>query len=262
MFAGVFGHGRGMPLHRHLTREGARRLFPSLRGDVTTGAIRYYDGQVDDARLVVTLARTAASLGAAMVTSARAVGFLRQAREVVGVRVRDMEARPGDPDAEFEVRARTVIAATGVWSDDMSRMLGDVGVRPGFRVRASKGVHLVVPRIAITGEAGLILRTPTSVLFVIPWGGHWIIGTTDTDWELDRSHPAASARDIQYILDQVNPCWTGRCRRTTSRACTPACARCSPARPTPPPSCPASTRWSSRCWACCWSPAASTRRTG
>jgi glycerol-3-phosphate dehydrogenase len=65
-------------------------------------------------------------------------------------------------------------------------------------------VHLVVPRSAITGEAGLILRTPTSVLFVIPWGGHWIIGTTDTDWKLDRSHPAASARDIRYLLDQVN----------------------------------------------------------
>ena len=97
-----------------------------------------------------------------------------------------------------------MVAATGVWSDDMSQMLSDVGVRPGLRVRASKGVHLVVPRSAITGEAGLILRTPTSVLFVIPWGGHWIIGTTDTDWQLDRSHPAASARDIRYLLDQVN----------------------------------------------------------
>ena len=99
-----------------------------------------------DARLVVTMARTAASLGAAVVTSARAVRFLREAREVIGVRVRDMEAAPGSPDAEFDVRARTVIAAAGVWTDDMSRMLGDVGVRPGFRVRASKGVHLVVPR--------------------------------------------------------------------------------------------------------------------
>ncbi|MFB9238980.1 glycerol-3-phosphate dehydrogenase/oxidase [Plantactinospora siamensis] len=203
-FAGLFGQGRGMPLHRHLTREGARRLFPSLRPDVTAGAIRYYDGQVDDARLVVTLARTAASQGAAVVTSARAVGLVRQAREVTGVRVRDMEAPAGAPDAEFEVRARTVIGATGVWSDDMSRMLGDVGLRPGMRVRASKGVHLVVPRSAITGEAGLILRTASSVLFVIPWGGHWIIGTTDTDWRLDRAHPAASARDIDYLLDQVN----------------------------------------------------------
>jgi glycerol-3-phosphate dehydrogenase len=136
-----------------------------------------------------------------VVTSARVTGFVREAREVVGVRIRDLEA-PDEP--EFEVRARTVVAATGVWSDDMSRMLSDVGVRPGMRVRASKGVHLVVPRSAITGEAGLILRTPTSVLFVIPWGGHWIIGTTDTDWHLDRSHPAASARDIRYLLDQVN----------------------------------------------------------
>ncbi|HEX5540512.1 MAG TPA: glycerol-3-phosphate dehydrogenase/oxidase [Micromonospora sp.] len=203
-FAGVVGGGRGMPLHRHLSREGARRIFPSLRADQISGAIRYYDGQVDDARLVVTLTRTAASLGAAVVTSARAVGLLRQAREVTGVRVRDMEAAPGSPDAEFEVRARTVIAATGVWTDDLSRMLGDVGVRPGLRVRASKGVHLVVPRSAITGDAGLILRTPTSVLFVLPWGGHWIIGTTDTDWRLDRSHPAASARDIDYLLNQVN----------------------------------------------------------
>ncbi len=201
VFAGLFGTGRGMPLHRHLTRDGARHLFPSLRADKIAGAIRYFDGQVDDARLVVTLARTAASLGAAVVTSARVTGFLREARQVVGVKVRDLED-PGSP--EFEVRARTVVAATGVWSDDMSRMLNDVGVKPGLRVRASKGVHLVVPRSAITGDAGLILRTPTSVLFVIPWGGHWIIGTTDTDWELDRSHPAASARDIRYLLDQVN----------------------------------------------------------
>jgi glycerol-3-phosphate dehydrogenase len=200
-FAGIFGSGRGMPLHRHLTRDGARHLFPSLRADKIAGAIRYFDGQVDDARLVVNLARTAASLGAAVATSARVVGFVREARQVVGVRVRDLESPNEEP---FEVRARTVVAATGVWSDDMSQMLSDVGVRPGFRVRASKGVHLVVPRSAITGEAGLILRTATSVLFVIPWGGHWIIGTTDTDWQLDRAHPAASARDIRYLLDQVN----------------------------------------------------------
>jgi glycerol-3-phosphate dehydrogenase len=203
-FAGLLGGGRGMPMHRHLSRGAARRLVPSLRTDVLTGAIRLYDGQVDDARLVVTLARTAASLGAAVATSTRAVGILRHAREVIGVRVRDLEAPPGAPDAEFEVRARTVIAATGVWSDDISALLGDAGVRVGLRVRASKGVHLVLPRSAITGDAGLVLRTDTSVLFVIPWGGHWIIGTTDTDWRLDRAHPAASARDIDYLLHQVN----------------------------------------------------------
>ncbi|HEY3010618.1 MAG TPA: glycerol-3-phosphate dehydrogenase/oxidase [Micromonosporaceae bacterium] len=196
-FAGLVGRGRGMPLHRQLSRTGARRVFPSLREDAISGAIRYYDGQVDDARLVVTLARTAASLGAAVASSVRAVGLLRHAREVTGVRVRDMET-----GEEIDVLARTVISAAGVWSNDISALLPDA--RPGLRVRASKGVHLVVPRSAITGDAGLILRTPSSVLFVIPWGGHWVVGTTDTDWRLDRDHPAASARDIAYLLNAVN----------------------------------------------------------
>jgi len=196
-FAGVFGGGRGMPPHRHLTRTGARRLFPSLREELISGALRYYDGQVDDARYVATMARTAASLGAVVVPSARVVGLIRDAREVTGAVVRDQETA-----AELRVGARTVVAATGVWSNDISAMVG--ARRPGLRVRASKGVHLVVPRSAITGDAGLILRTPTSVLFVLPWGGHWIIGTTDTDWSLDRAHPAASSRDIAYLLDQVN----------------------------------------------------------
>ena len=200
-FAGLTGDGRGMPLHRHLTTGAARRIFPSLRHDTVGGAIRYYDAQVDDARLVTTLARTAASLGAAVVTSARATGFRRAAREVTGVEVVDVES-----GERFDVAARTVIAATGVWSDDVAEMLSAGGgpFRPGLRVRASKGVHIVVPRSAISGEAGLILRTEKSVLFVIPWGGHWIVGTTDTDWRLDRAHPAASAKDIEYLLGQVN----------------------------------------------------------
>ncbi|WP_344081168.1 glycerol-3-phosphate dehydrogenase/oxidase [Luedemannella helvata] len=203
VFAGVARLGRrGMPLHRHLSAGAVRRIFPSLREDAVGGAIRYYDAQVDDARLVTTLARTAASLGAAVLTSTQVVRLLRDAREVTGVRVRDRES-----DVEFDVAARTVIAATGVWSDDLTQMLAGPGgppVRAGLRVRASKGVHLVVPRSAITGESGLILRTPTSVLFVLPWGAHWIIGTTDTDWALDRAHPAANEHDIAYLLDQVN----------------------------------------------------------
>ena len=201
VFAGLFGRGRGMPPHRHLSKTSARRVFPSLREDILAGAIRYYDGQVDDARYVTTMARTAASLGAAVVTSVSAVGLRREARQVVGIRVRDVES-----GAEFDVSAHTVVAATGVWSDDIGALLGErpVPAGSGLRVRASKGVHLVVPRSAISGDAGLILRTPSSVLFVLPWGGHWIIGTTDTDWTLDRSHPAASARDIDYILGQLN----------------------------------------------------------
>jgi glycerol-3-phosphate dehydrogenase len=125
---------------------------------------------------------------------------------VVGARVADLT-----DGSSFTVRARSVIAATGVWSDDIGAMLGEAA--PSLKVRASKGVHLVVPRSAIDGagisaaggtQAGLILRTPTSVLFVIPWHDRWIVGTTDTPWRLDRDHPAASSADITYLLGQVN----------------------------------------------------------
>ena len=104
-------------------------------------------------------------------------------------------------DTELSIRARAVVNATGVWTDDVQHLVGERGK---FKVRASKGVHLVVPRDRIQLDTGLILRTETSVLFVIPWGRHWIVGTTDTDWELDKAHPAASARDIDYVLEHVN----------------------------------------------------------
>jgi glycerol-3-phosphate dehydrogenase len=79
-----------------------------------------------------------------------------------------------------------------------------VGERGQFKVRASKGVHLVVPRDRFQSKIGLLLRTEKSVLFVIPWGRHWLVGTTDTDWNLDKAHPAATAADIDYILEHVN----------------------------------------------------------
>jgi glycerol-3-phosphate dehydrogenase len=79
-----------------------------------------------------------------------------------------------------------------------------VGGRGQLKVRASKGIHLVVPRDRINAEVGLISRTEKSVLFVIPWGSHWIIGTTDTEWNLDLAHPAASRSDIDYLLEHLN----------------------------------------------------------
>ena len=189
------GGARQLPRHQHLTRKGALRMAPSLRHDSLVGAIRYWDAQVDDARHTMMLARTAEHYGAAIATSTRVVGFLREGERVVGVRVRD-----GEGGKELDVRARQVVNATGVWADDLQELVG----RGRIRVRASKGIHLVVPRDRIHSDSGLILRTETSVLFVIPWGRHWLIGTTDTDWDLGKSHPAASATDIQYLLDRVN----------------------------------------------------------
>jgi len=191
----LLGGARALPRHRHLSRSRATELVPALRRDALVGALRYWDAQVDDARHTMELARTAASYGAAVVTSARAVGLLREGERVVGVTVRDQEG--GD---EIAVHGRQVVNATGVWADTIQEMAG----RGRIQVRASKGIHIVVPRDRIHGDSGLILRTETSVLFVIPWGNHWLIGTTDTDWNLDLAHPAASATDIQYLLDHVN----------------------------------------------------------
>ena len=186
----------GLPLHKHLTRRGARRLVPALRKDALVGALHYYDAQVDDARHTMFLARTAAAYGAKVASRARVVELLREGERVTGAVVDDLES-----GETITVRARQVVNATGVWTDE-TQSLG--GQRGAFRVRASKGVHLVVPKDRIRSETGLILRTETSVLFVIPWGRHWIIGTTDTDWELDKAHPAASEADIDYLLDHVN----------------------------------------------------------
>ncbi len=190
------GNARGLPHHRHLTRRAALRQSPALRDDALVGAIQYYDAQVDDARHTAAVVRTAASYGALVANRARVIGFLREGERVTGVRVRDFES-----DTELEVRARQVVNATGVWTDLTQAMAGERGQ---FHVRASKGVHLVVPRDRIQSATGLILRTETSVLFVIPWGRHWIIGTTDTDWGLGKAHPAASRTDIDYLLEHVN----------------------------------------------------------
>ncbi|WP_030435888.1 glycerol-3-phosphate dehydrogenase/oxidase [Actinoplanes subtropicus] len=188
--------GGGLPHHRHLSLRGALRECPAMKKEALVGALQYYDAQVDDARHTMFLARTAASYGAHVASRTKVVGFLREGERVTGVRVHDLEH-----DRTFEIRAQQVINATGVWTDDTQALVGERGQ---FHVRASKGIHLVVPRDRIQSKTGLILRTEKSVLFVIPWGRHWIVGTTDTDWTLDKAHPAASSTDIDYLLEHVN----------------------------------------------------------
>ncbi|HWC83885.1 MAG TPA: glycerol-3-phosphate dehydrogenase/oxidase [Pseudonocardiaceae bacterium] len=192
----TMGGARSVPGQKHLTRAGAQRMFPALRRDALIGAIRYYDAQADDARHTLTVGRTAAHYGAVVRTSTQVVGFLKESDRVSGVRVRDVE-----DGRETDVSAGVVVNCTGVWTDELQQLSGSRG---RFRVRASKGVHIIVPRDRIVAETGLILRTEKSVLFVIPWRNHWLIGTTDTDWHLDLAHPAATKKDIDYILQHVN----------------------------------------------------------
>jgi len=199
--AGLFlydsmGGARSVPGQKHLSRAGALRMAPALKRNALIGGIRYYDAQADDARHTMTVARTAAHYGAVVRTSTQVVGFTREADRVSGVRIHDVE-----DGRSLEVQANAVINCTGVWTDELQRLSGSRG---RFRVRASKGVHIVVPRDRIVSETGLILRTEKSVLFVIPWRNHWIVGTTDTDWNLDLAHPAATKHDIDYLLEHVN----------------------------------------------------------
>ncbi len=192
----ALGGARSVPGQRHLTRAAALRMAPALRRNTLIGGVHYYDAIADDARHTMTVARTAAQYGAVVRSSTQVIGFLREADRICGVRVRDCET-----GEETGVDAHAVLNCTGVWTDEIQRMSGGRG---RFRVRPSKGVHIVVPRDRIVSESGLILRTATSVLFVIPWRSHWIVGTTDTSWNLDLAHPAATRPDIDYLLDTVN----------------------------------------------------------
>ena len=188
-----------LAFHRHLGRKATLKLAPALKQSSIRGAIIYQDAQIDDARHTLAIARTACHHGASIVTSARVTGLLIEnldgVETVVGAKFRDLET-----NTDYECRTTKVVNATGVWLDDIH----DMACPASLSVRAAKGVHLVVRRDCIDSDCGIVLRTARSVLFLIPWGEHWLLGTTDTEWEFDRAHPAASSADIDYILDHAN----------------------------------------------------------
>lgn len=185
-----------VPRHSHLSRSAALRAFPSLRPETIAGAIRYHDAQVDDARHTLELARTAAAHGASLVSAARVAEIVREGDQVVGARVTD--ATTGET---HEVPARVVVNATGVWAGLTEEL---AGVAEPLRMRPSKGVHIVVPGDRIDASLALITKTRTSVLFVLPWGRSWVIGTTDTAWHHGLAHPSATHADLAYLLEQAN----------------------------------------------------------
>lgn len=194
--ASVSGRRGGLPWHRHL---GKRRTFesaPALREDRFTGALLYYDAQVDDARHTLSLARTAATYGAVAATHTCVTSLLSTAGRVTGAEIRDDYAKE-----TFTVTAGCTVNATGVWAEDIESMTAGTS---GLTVRASKGVHLLVRGDRIRSRTGMIVRAEKSVLFIIPWKDHWLIGTTDTDWPYQRERPSASSSDIDYLLRHVN----------------------------------------------------------
>jgi glycerol-3-phosphate dehydrogenase len=199
------GFKRALPWHKHLDQRKIAKIAPSLRSDVVTGGIQYFDAQVDDARHTMMIARTAKKYGARIVTRAEVVDLLRTGKRITGVKVAVDGKKP------FDVKAKVTVLAGGVWTTALYERFD---IKPGYQVRMSKGSHIVVPGDAISSEGGIIIKTSVSVLFIIPWFGKWIVGTTDTEYDEDPTQPVASDADIDYILDQANRVLKPRLKRS------------------------------------------------
>jgi glycerol-3-phosphate dehydrogenase len=192
------GRKRAVPMHRHLSKKALSAHFPGLADEAAVGALEYYDAKVDDARFVMTLVRSAVGYGAAAANHVSVIGYLHDGDQVTGVRARDQIS-----GEEFDIHARRTILAGGVWTEEQQDL---AKADAGLKVLASKGVHITVAEDKIKADpnTGIISKTEKSVLFVIPWEGYWVIGTTDTPWNEDVDAPVATSKDIDYLLEHAN----------------------------------------------------------
>jgi glycerol-3-phosphate dehydrogenase len=192
MLAGQYGFGRS----QHLSKKEVLERIPTLEQDGLRGGVLYYDGQFDDARLLIDLAQTAESQGAVLLNYARVVALSHDAEGFVdGLTLEDTES-----GERHSIRARCVINATGAFSDSIRR-IDDPQAEP--MIEPSQGVHLVLDRSFLPGDAAIMVpRTSDGrVMFAIPWHDHTLLGTTDTPVESVSLEPVAMEQEIQFILE-------------------------------------------------------------
>ncbi len=192
LLAGKYGFGPS----RLLSREETLAQLPALEPEELRGGVVYYDGQFDDARLLVHLAMTAADHGATLVNYCPATKLLRDEEGYVN----GLIARDEETGEDHSISARIVVNATGVFTDEVRR-LADSHAEP--LMVASQGIHLVFNRSFLKGDTALMVpRTSDGrVLFVIPWHGHAVAGTTDTPVDLPSLEPKALDEEIEFILE-------------------------------------------------------------
>ncbi len=189
---------RNIQRHRRISRDEALRLAPPLKPEGLRNAFIYYDAQLDDARLTLIGLRTAARWNAAIANHAEAIGFEQEAGRLSAAQVRDKLS-----GRAYTVRARHIVNAGGIWAEQIEAL---TGAEPQVEVQPSKGAHLVVSRERLgLGNMAIVLpqTEDNRILFVIPWEGRAIIGTTDTD-SGDPDHPVATPEDIDYLIRHVN----------------------------------------------------------
>jgi glycerol-3-phosphate dehydrogenase len=195
-------------LHHRLTGVEAARHFPTARLDKLSGGYLYYDATADDARLTLTIARTAARHGAVVVNRCRLVELIHiptsdGATAVTGAVL--------EADGErFEVATRSIVNAAGVWADDVRAL--DEAAHPDS-IRPAKGVHITLPWALVRNDIAVIIpvRSDKRSLFLVPWGDlgdgtfrHVYVGTTDTDDDVSLDEPQADSDDIDYLLEALN----------------------------------------------------------
>ena len=201
VLAGKYGFGASKVLSKEETLE----RLPGLEPEELRGGVVYYDGQFDDARLLIHLAMTAADQGGAVVNYCPATELLRDSEGYIsGMRVRDEET-----GEDLNIHARVVVNATGVFTDSIRRM-ADANTEP--LLVTSQGIHLVFNRSFLKGDTALMVpRTSDGrVLFVIPWHGHAVAGTTDTPVEIPSLEPRALDEEIEFILETAGRYLTRR----------------------------------------------------
>jgi glycerol-3-phosphate dehydrogenase len=192
MLAGRYGFGAS----RLLSKEETLELLPALEPEELRGGVIYYDGQFDDARLLIHLAMTAADHGAVLLNYCPATGLLRDGEGYVnGVTARDEET-----GEELTLAARMVVNATGVFTDSI-RQMADPNAEQ--LVVTSQGIHLVFERSFLRGDTALMVPKTSDgrVLFVIPWHGHAVAGTTDTPVDAPSLEPRPFDEEIEFILE-------------------------------------------------------------
>jgi glycerol-3-phosphate dehydrogenase len=193
---------RGLGDTEFLSAARTRELLPTVQMRGLSGGVKYWDGQFDDARLAVALARTAASKGAVVLNHCPVTSLVREGGKVVGVTARDAEFGK-DGGTELRITAKCVVNATGVWVDDIRDMDRDAGAakKPGI-VAPSQGVHLVVDRSFLPGTHALLVPKTEDgrVLFAVPWLGKTILGTTDTPRDDIVREPAPFKDEVAFIL--------------------------------------------------------------
>jgi glycerol-3-phosphate dehydrogenase len=190
------GGARMGKLHEQIDKVASLEHVPTLRDDRTLGAFIYYDAQTDDARLTMTIARTAIDHGAVVANWCPVVEILKDGDRACGARVKA-------DGTTIDVRATTVVNCAGVWSDDVRAL--DEGHDPNS-IRPAKGIHITVPWEKVRNDIACVFPVPKDrrSIFVVPLGNKTYIGTTDTDYDGPIDDPQCTADDVAYLLNAMN----------------------------------------------------------